>query len=383
MKRRENQKVKAPENRTPAREIIPWAKPHLGDKEREYLLRALDSTWISGGEFVDKFESDFAGLIGKKYAVATSNGTTALHLAVLAAGVGPGDEVIVPAFTFVAAANVAIQARARPVYVSIDPETWCIDVNEVKRNITSRTKAIIPVHIYGNVCEMDALAKIARENDICLIEDAAEAVFSKYRGRFTGSFGGLNCFSFQATKTITMGEGGAVLTDDEDLNQCMRILRSHGMLPGKNYWHTEIGYNYRLTNLQAAIGCAQLENRDWIISEKKRIYQRYYANLSNIPGIYLQRITDGVEPVIWAVALRIDPAYFQGSRDFLMAELMKRNIETRPGFYPFSIMPLYHAEPIPLFEAIAANIISLPSYITLSNETIDYICGQLRSLMKG
>ena len=363
-------------------EMIPWAKPYFGGRERDYLLRALDSTWVSGGEFVNKFESDFARLIGTKYAVTTSNGTTALHLALLAADIGPGDEVIVPAFTFVAPANVALQTGAKPVYVDIDPKTWCIDVNEVEKGITDRTKAIIPVHIYGNVCQMEALMRIAKDNEIYVIEDVAEAALSKYRGKSAGSFGHLGCFSFQATKTITMGEGGAVLTNDEELIERMRIMRNHGMREGKRYWHDVVGYNYRLTNLQAALGCAQLDNADRIVSDKVRVYKRYFENLSNLPGIDFQHISKEVEPVMWAVAIRISQEYFKGDRDFLMTELVKRNIETRPGFYPFSAMPLYNAAPLPIAKVVGRNVISLPSFPSLSDENIDYICNQLKGLMK-
>jgi len=362
--------------------MIPWGKPCLGEKERDYLLKALDSTWISGGEFIDRFESDFARLIGTEYAVTTSSGTSALHLALLALGIGPGDEVIVPAFTFVAPANMAIETGAKPVYVDIDPRTWCMDVKEVEKSITKRTKAIVPVHVYGNVCEMESLTGIARERQLCLIEDVAEAAFSKYRGKFAGSLGHLGCFSFQATKTITMGEGGAVLTDDKELSKRMRIMRSHGMRENKRYWHDLVGYNYRLTNLQAALGCAQLENLDEIIAEKARIYRRYSGNLSGFVGIELQHVPKEVEPVMWTVAIKIAPNRFKGDRDFVIAELLKRNIETRPGFYPFSVMPLYDAASLPVAESIGRNVISLPSYVSISDEDIDYVCNQLKGLMK-
>jgi perosamine synthetase len=376
------EKLKVKANKKTGAELIPWGKPFLGEKERDYLLKALDSTWISGGEFVDKFESDFAGLIGTKYAVTASSGTAALHLALLAAGIGPGDEVIVPAFTFVAPANMAIQAGAKPVYVDIDPRTWCIDVNEVERSITAKTKAIIPVHVYGNVCEMASLLKIAKKNGVYLIEDVAEAACSKYRGKYAGSFGDLGCFSFQATKTITMGEGGAVVTNDAKLSQRMKIMRSHGMRENKRYWHDVVGYNYRLTNLQAALGCAQLENLDNIIKEKARIYQIYRENLAGLPGIEFQHISKGVEAVMWAVAIKIDPRYFKGDRDYLIGELLKRNIETRPGFYPFSVMPLYKAKSLPVAESVGRNVISLPSFLSISDEDIYHICNQLKSLMK-
>ena len=369
-------------NRKIGDEMIPWGRPRLGEREREYLLKALDSTWISGGEFTDRFESDFARLIGTKYAVTASSGTSALHLALRASRIGPGDEVIVPAFTFVAPANMVIETGAKPVYVDIDRRTWCIDVKQVEKSITERTKAIIPVHVYGNVCEMEALMRIARERQIYLIEDAAEAALSKYRGKFAGSFGQLNCFSFHAAKTITMGEGGAVVTNDKRLSERMRIMRSHGMRKNKRYWHDLVGYNYRLTNLQAALGCAQLENLDNIIAEKARIYRRYLGNLSGLPGIEFQRIPKEVEPVMWAVAVKIDPHYFEGDRDFLIAELLKRNIETRPGFYPFSVMPLYDAASLPVAELVSRNVISLPSYVSISDEDIDYICNRLKGLMK-
>ncbi len=361
-------------------EFIPWGKPCLGKKDKQYVAQAVESTWISGGAFVDKFEAEFAKLIGMQYAVTASNGTTALHLALLAAGAGLGDEVIVPGFTFVAAGNMAIITGAKPVYAGIDPETWCIDTADVKRKITKKTKVIIPVHIYGNVCEMDALVKIAGENNLALIEDTAEAVFSKYKGRYAGSFGNLNCFSFQATKTITMGEGGAVLTDDKEANRRMRILRSHGMRENQRYWHDIVGYNYRLTNMQAALGCAQLEKREKIVKEKQRIFRRYYNNLAKIPGIHFQRFTDESEPVIWAVAVRIEPGYFRGDRDDIITGMRKKGVEMRPGFYPFSVMPLYNTEADRELETIAANILVFPSYISLTNAAIDFICEQLLSL---
>lgn len=363
-------------------EIIQWAKPCLFGNEKEYLIDALESTWISGGKYVDRFEEDIAGLIDTKYAVTTSNGTTALHLALLSMGIGPGDEVIVPDFTFVATANTVMHAGAKPVYVDIDPGTWCIDPREVEKNITDRTKAIIPVHVYGNVCEMDSLKKIAHQNDLYIIEDAAEAILSKYKGKYTGSFGDMGCFSFHAAKTITMGEGGAVVTDNKELFERMKMLRSQGMREGKRYWHDVIGYNYRLTNMQAAVGCAQFENREQIIIEKKRIYERYLKNLSGQEGIVFQYIPDDVEPVIWAVALKIEQEYFKGDRDFLIEHLRKKGIETRPGFYPFSVMPIYDAPSLPVAESVGRSVISLPSYSFVTDAEIDYICEQLISLRK-
>ena len=362
--------------------MIPWAKPELFGNEKGFILDALHSTWISDGEYVDRFEADFARLIGTKYAVTTSSGTAALHLALLAAEIGPGDEVIIPDFTFVAPANMVLQIGAKPVYVDINPNTWCIDINEVEKNITDRTKAIIPVHVYGNICDMEALVRTAEDNGIYLIEDVAEAAFSRYRGKSAGSFGALGCFSFQATKAITTGEGGAVVTNDEELSKQVRILRNHGMRAGKRYWHDVVGYNYRLTNIQAAFGCAQLEKIDKMIDEKNRIYRRYLKNLSDLPGIEFQHIPEEVEPVIWAAAIKMSPEYFKGGKDYVMAELLKRNVETRPGFYPFHTMPLYDAPLLPVAESVSKNIISLPSFISIENSVIDYICDELLSLMR-
>lgn len=362
------------------RSRIPWAEPFLKGKERDYVLQALDSTWISGGEFIDKFEADFSRLLGAKCALTASSGTAALHLALMAAGIGPGDEVIIPGFTFVAPANMVLQTGAEPVFVDIEPRTWCIDIGEVKKSITKKTRAIIPVHVYGNVCDMTALTEIARDRGIYVIEDVAEAVFSKYRGRFAGSFGDLGCFSFQATKTITMGEGGVVVTDDDGLCDRMRVLRSHGMREDKRYWHDVVGYNYRLTNLQAALACAQLENADNIVKEKARVYNRYRQNLCNLPGIEFQYIPEEVEAVMWAVAIKLSQEHSEGDRDLLVRELLKRNIETRPGFYPFSLMPLYKSEPLPVAEATGRNVISLPSSASLTDEEIVYICHHLKTL---
>jgi perosamine synthetase len=341
-----------------------------------YLADALDSTWISGGRYVEKFEAEFTMRNGSKYGVTTSNGTTALQLAIKALGIGPGDEVVVPGFTFVAAANMVIEAGATPVYADIDPLTWCIDPTSAENCITSRTKAIIPVHIYGNVCEMDALKILAEKHQLFIIEDAAEAAFSKYKGKYAGTFGNVGCFSFQATKCITMGEGGFVLTNEGELNERMCTIRDHGMRKGKRYWHDMVGYNFRLTNLQAAVGCGQLENLETIISQRKTVFRNYYEQLAQEPGIAFQYFNPEVEPVVWAIAVKVDAEFFKGHRDFLIESLLELGIETRPGFYPFSIMPLYGAPSLPVSEDIGANVLSLPSFPSLTEGEIVFICDQ-------
>jgi len=361
---------------------IPWAKPTFYGKEKIYLADALESTWISGGYYVERFEKEFIQCNNSKYGVTTSNGTTALQLAILVLGIGPGDEVIVPGFTFVAPANMVIQAGATPVYADIDPLSWCIDPNSVRRCITKRTKAIIPVHVYGNVCDMDVLKNVAEENSLYVIEDTAEAAFSKYRGKCAGTFGDVGCFSFQATKSITMGEGGFVLTNDMHLYEKMDIIRNHGMHKSKRYWHDMIGYNFRLTNLQAAVGLGQLENIDNIILERKRVYQLYRKHLADEEVIRLQYFKPEVDPVVWAIAMKIDPNYFKGDRDFLIKAMLECGVETRPGFYPFSVMALYNAPSLPVSENVGAHVISLPSFPSLTEEEIAFICDQFKKLKK-
>ncbi len=362
--------------------IIPWAKPLFFGREKEYLVNAFESSWISGGPYVEKFEKQFTQYLGSKYGVTVSNGTTALQLAILALEIGPGDEVIIPGFSFVAPANMIIAAGATPVWAEIDPLTWCIDPASVQRCISSKTKAIMPVHTYGNVCDMDELKNIADKYNVVVIEDVAEAAFSKYKMRFAGTFGDVGCFSFQATKTITMGEGGFVLTSDKKLYKKMCIIRDHGMRKDKRYWHDMIGYNFRITNLQAAVGCGQFEKLDTIISQRKRVYQLYCKHLTGEEGITLQHFKPEVEPVVWAIAVKIDPNLFKGDRDFLIKSMLGVGIEGRPGFYPFSIMPLYAAPPLSVSEDVGANIISLPFFNSLTEEEIVFICEQLKKLKK-
>jgi len=251
--------VKLQSETTVARTVvrIPWAKPSFCGNEQRYVSEAIASTWISAGNFVDRFECEFAGYTGSPYAMTSSNGTTALHMALLALSVGPGDEVVVPGFAFMAAANVALHLGAKPVFAEVDPVTWCMTANDVERCLSPRTKAIVPVHTYGNVCAMDEIIALAKDRSVVVVEDAAEAFGSRYKNRQAGSIGQLGTFSFHATKTITTGEGGMVVTDSCELRDRLYLYRNHGMLRTR-YWHEVAGHNFRLTNMQAAMGCAQL-----------------------------------------------------------------------------------------------------------------------------
>lgn len=364
------------------RDTIPWAEPTLWGREEEYAVDALRSTWISGGPYVDRFEADFARYAAARNVLAVSNGTAALHLAYLGAGIGAGDEIVVPGFAFMAAANMARMVGATPVFADIDPATWCITADTVAPLLSSRTKAIVPVHTYGNVCALEPLLALGEERGVLVIEDAAESIGSKYRGRMSGTIAPIGTYSFHATKTITTGEGGAVATHDDAIAERMRLYRSHGMARTR-YMHVVAGHNFRLTNLQAAIGCAQLEQIDRITVERERVWGTYAARMRTMPGVAMQAIEADVDPVMWAVGVRLDPARFPQGRDAAMERMAALDIETRPGFYPASAMPeLYGPQRLPASDLLAASILVLPSSPSLDDARIHRICDALASLAR-
>jgi perosamine synthetase len=363
-----------------SRKRIPWANPKYWGNEERYVLDALQSSWISGGKYVDALENQFAAYCGARYAVVASNGTTALHMAYLALGIGPQDEVIVPGFGFMAAANVALHVGAVPVFCEVQRDGWCAGASAIESCVTPRTKAIVPIHTYGNVCDMDAIMKLAGKLGIHVIEDAAEAIGSKYRGRIAGTIAPLGVYSFHATKTITTGEGGAVVTNSAELNQRMRLFRSHGVST-RRYWHEVAGHNFRLTNLQAAMGCAQLENIGEITAARAHIHQRYRALLEPTEGIKLQQFAQDVQPLVWAIAVELDASRYPQGRDVVIRQLDALGIETRPGFYAASMMSdLYRTGPLPICEHISRQVISLPSSPGISDGDMQFICDSLSSV---
>jgi perosamine synthetase len=359
---------------------IPWAKPTFWGNEQRYVTDALVSSWISGGPFVERLEHDFASYCGIRHALSVANGTAALHLAYLAVGIRPGDEIVVPGFGFLAAANIALHLSARPVFCAVDPRTWCMRAEDIAPVLSERTRAIVAVHTYGNVCDMDGILELARGRGIPVIEDVAEAFPSRYRGRLAGTMGTIGTFSFHATKTITTGEGGMVITKDSALHERMALYRSHGLARKRHYWHELPGHNFRLTNLQAALGCAQLERLDAIVAERQRVDARYRKHLADAPGVVLQHFDDAVDPVVWAMAVRLDPAHYRQGRDAVMAQLAAAGIETRPGFYAPSEIGFYDCGSLPGCEDISRSVISPPSYPTLSDAEIDRICDELGRL---
>lgn len=354
--------------------MIPWNKPHFWGKEAELVTDALESTWISDGGYISNFEAELSDKLGTRHVITTSNGTTSLMLAYLSLGLGPEDEIIIPGFTFAAPANMALAIGAKPVFADVCPDSWLLSAESVAQKITDNTRAIVPVHIYGNVCDMNQICDLARKHDLYIVEDVAEAAFSTFEKRQAGTFGDFGSFSFQATKTITMGEGGAVCTDSDQLQDSARVIRNHGVRPDRRYWHEVVGHNFRLTNMQAALGCAQLEHLNEIIVNKKRVFDRYSKNLAKRPGLALQQITPGCDPVIWATAIKIDERELDVTRDDLIERMKDRQIETRPGFYPFSDMPIYESEILPCATDVARNTISLPSYTMISDDEVDQVC---------
>ena len=365
------------------RDFIPVAEPWLGEKELAYATECVRTSWISSiGAFVSRFEEEFARFCGTKFAVSTSNGTTALHLALRILDIGEGDEVIVPSLTFASSAFAVSYTGAVPVFAEVDQATWNIDPTLIEGRISSRTKAIMLVHLYGHPVDIDPFLEIAHERNLKVIEDAAEAHGARYKGRRVGGLADVGCFSFYGNKIITTGEGGMLTLNSEALAEKARFFRDVAMSPDKRYWHTDIGYNYRLTNLQAAIGVAQLEKIEEIIGKKRRNAEAYRTLLTDVEGITLSPEASWAESVFWMYSVLIEDD-FGMDRDSVMEALSKKGIDTRPFFYPLHTLPPYKTgERFPVAEDLASRGINLPSGVTLSEEEIGYIVNSLRSLKK-
>lgn len=354
--------------------VLPVAEPEVGDKELEYVTECITSNWISSiGKFVTRFEDEFARFCGTRYAIATSNGTVALHLALVTLGIGHGDEVIVPTLTFIATANAVTYTGAKPVFVDSERQTWNIDPEKIEAAITPRTKAVIPVHLYGHPADMAPIMEIAKKYNLYVIEDAAEAHGATYRGNYVGSIGDIGCFSFFGNKIITTGEGGMLTTNQENLARQAKMLRDHGVSPDKKYWHPLIGFNYRLTNLQAAIGVAQMEKIDRILDRKREIALFYRSLLENVAGITLPSEASWARNVFWMYSILVEKEYGM-SRDKLMVRLKEAGVDSRPVFYPVHTMPPYEQGlSFPIAEELAGKGISLPSGIGLRDEEIERV----------
>jgi NDP-4-keto-2,6-dideoxyhexose 3-C-methyltransferase len=358
----------------PAGKPIAWAAPMLFGDERTAIAEALDSTMISGGAAVDECEARFAEMHGEGVsAITCTNGTSAIQLAYLALGIGPGDEVIVPGWGFLAAANMVRAVGATPVFADIDNAAWLIDPAAVKAKIGPRTKAVVAVHTYGNVCDVAALSKITQDAGIFLIEDCAESLGSTRDGRMCGTVGDISTFSFQATKLITCGEGGMILVRSPVVADKARLIRSHAMRGKRRYWHYDIGHNMRLPNILAAMLCAQLDHWTEIKAARRRLWDGYRLRLKNVEGVTFQHFDPAVSPVVWAVGLRLRDLD-EAARDRLLDVMDEAGIECRPGFYPPSAQPIYGPASIKISDAVAAQVIVPPIDPALTEDDLDLIC---------
>ncbi|MDD5111442.1 MAG: DegT/DnrJ/EryC1/StrS aminotransferase family protein [Candidatus Altiarchaeota archaeon] len=363
--------------------MIPVGGPSLGREEFGNLVEAFVSGWISSkGPFVGRFERLVAAYCGVRHAVSASNGTAALHLALKALGIGPGDEVIVPALSFISTANVVSYCGARPVFVDSHPDYWCMDPGLVQESITRRTKAIIPVHAYGHPCDMREIMRIARDFRLRVVEDCAEAIGSRYRGRMAGSFGDVGCFSFYANKTVTTGEGGMCVTNDRKLADKISVLKNYGMSPGRRYWHDVIGFNYRMTNLQAAIGVAQMRKANSFVRRKREIAKAYGERLSGVVGITLPKEMPWAKSSFWMYSVLVERKFGTG-RDTLMKSLSKNGVETRPLLQPINLMPPYRTKNrFPVAESLSKRGVSLPSGVDLSERDLEKVCRRVANAGK-
>ncbi len=365
---------------------IPISSLAFTGNEEQYVLDAVRSTWVSSlGKYIDQFELQFAEFLGAKHAVSVNNGTCALILALKALDIGPGDEVIVPSFTFAASVNAIIHAGATPVLVDSYDDHWNVDPAQIQLAITPATKAIMPVHLYGHPCDMQSILELSRKNDLITIEDAAEAHNAECVGKKVGTIGHVGCFSFYGNKVMTSGEGGMCLTNDSQLADKMKKLRDHGMNKEKRYWHDEIGFNFRLTNLNAAVGLAQLEQLEQFLDRRAYLAGIYDSRFENLTGVKPPMQSPFGKKINWMYCLFLDefPAI---SRDELLAGLKEYNIDARPTFYPLHLMPPYvklkRASSLKNAELFGMSGINLPLFPSLTEKDINYIADGVRELLE-
>jgi perosamine synthetase len=374
----------------PLMERIPVAGPSITQKEIDYVTDAVTNAWYGNANiYHERFEKAFAEYLGVRYAISLPSCTSAIHLSLLALGVGPGDEVIVPDATWIASAAPISYVGATPIFADIDRQTWCLSGATLEACITPRTKAVIIVDLYGNMPEMNELLDVARKHGLAVIEDAAEAAGAEYEGRKAGSFGDTGVFSFHGSKTLTTGEGGMLATNDGELFGRVLFLRDHGRRQGdKHFWNREVAYKYKMSNMQAALGLAQLERIDELIERKRQIFAWYKEELEDIEEITLNRQLAGAKNSYWMVTAVLDPN-LGIEKGYLQKELSARNIDSRPFFHPLSSIPAYqHLEQAhqaggrnQVSYRICPYGINLPSALNLDNERVKYVCEALKEII--
>lgn len=366
--------------------FIPVAVPNFLGNEKKYVNDCIDTTWISSnGKYINEFETAFSEFMGIKHALSCCNGTVALHLPLLALGVKEGDEVIMPSFTYIATANAVRYCGAKPVFADCLEETWNLDPEDIEKRITNKTVGIIPVHLYGNPCDMNAIMEVAKRHGLFVLEDAAECHGAEYEGKKAGTIGDAGTFSFFGNKVITTGEGGMVVTGRDDIAEKIRLLKGQGMDPKRRYWFEVTGYNYRMTNIEAALGLAQLEKIGEHIALRQKVAGWYMEELKELfDAGYLdyQRETKGAKQVWWMFSILLKDKCSIG-RDELMEKLGQEGIETRPLFYPMHTMPPYYDADAgcPLSEKIALSGMNLPTHGLLIREDIERICALIKEFV--
>lgn len=369
---------------TTASERVPLSVPTMGEREAEYLRACIDENWVaSKGRFVRQFEELFASIHDHPQAVSAASGTAALHLACVALGLGPGDEVLVPALTFAASANAVLYTGATAVFVDVDPGTFTIDIEKAAAKLSARTRAIMVVHLYGHPADMDAVGELARSHDLAVIEDATEALGSRYRGRLCGTLGDVGCFSFNGNKVITAGGGGMVLARDQARLDHIRHLSLQSRVPGTSeYLHDGVGFNYALSNLQAAVGLAQLERLDEFVARRRTLADRYATELAGAPGLSFTVEASWSESNYWLMSVLVEPTAGARSREELMNALAVANIEARPFFTPLPQLEAYAStgsdpDDVPVSRDLHGRGVSIPSSASLDREQQDRVIAVL------
>lgn len=364
-------------------ERIPITKPSISNLEMEYVSDAIANGWGSKCyDYLYRFEKQFANYEGTNFSLATSSCTGAIHLALMALGVKAGDEVIIPEITWIATVEPVLYIGAKPVFVDVLPDTWCIDPHKIEKAITTRTKAIIPVHVYGNLCDMDAIMELAGKHNLVVLEDAAEGLGSEYKGRKAGSIGDAGVFSFHGTKVMSTGEGGMLVTNREDVIERARILNDHGRNPkiGKTFWMEEYGYKYKMSNLQAAMGCAQIERADELIEKKRVVFSWYKQMLADLPCL-LNPEPEGTKNSYWMPTAVFDTSV-EFDREKMFSSMKVENIDSRPFFYPLSSLPMFQSVPENIVSySIYSRGVNLPSYHDITVEQVEQVCDVIKNFL--
>lgn len=369
---------------------IPVSGPSITQKEVDYVTDAVKNAWYeNAGMYNQKFEKAFGEYVGMKYAISLPSCTSALHLSLLSLGIGSDDEVIVPEITWIATSAPISYVGATPVFADIDEKTWCISAESFEKHITSKTKAVIPVDLYGNIPDMAAIKEIANKHGIFIIEDAAEAMGSSYKGRKAGSLGNIGVFSFHGSKTMTTGEGGMLVTNSEDIYIKCLFFRDHGRSPGeKMFWNDEVAYKYKMSSMQAALGLAQLERIDELVERKRKIFNWYEQGLKDISGLKLNYEAADVINSYWMVTIVWDSLYTL-TKEEMIEQLKRYNIDARPFFYPLSMMPAYkdlylnkhYERRNNISYLISPYAVNLPCGMNMTEELVAKVCGVVRQVL--